>query len=260
MTTPIPAMQAAAAALEALETAKTGLQWYRDMHPEDVDASDDEADQEIDAALSLLRAALETPSEAEQVCFEAYQIVGCLLSDAGLFDTPQAGKILDNLSQAKMVHRDVLPWPSVEGVALDAGEPQPVAWALFGYIEGEGWVAQHPVRFTEAQCESDKSMYATDALLAIRPLYASPVAAAPQGDAITVPQGWKLVPLEPTPEMTAAAAATPGIQAIDGASQVHQARGYPLPASAFLDGSPLEQAWRAMLAASPTLNEQGKEA
>lgn len=52
------------------------------------------------------------PREAEQVCAEAYQVVGSLLSDLGKFDTPEAEKILDNLSQAKLVHKDVLPWPS----------------------------------------------------------------------------------------------------------------------------------------------------
>lgn len=54
------------------------------------------------------------PREAEQVCAEAYQVVGSLLSDLGKFDTDEAEKILDNLSQAKMVHKDVLPWPSYE--------------------------------------------------------------------------------------------------------------------------------------------------
>ncbi len=50
--------------------------------------------------------------EAEQVCAEAYQVVGSLLSDLGIFETPEAEKILDNLSQHRMVHHDVLPWPS----------------------------------------------------------------------------------------------------------------------------------------------------
>lgn len=51
-------------------------------------------------------------SEAEMVCGEAYQVVGSLLSDVGAFETDEAGKILDNLSEARMVHDDVLPWPS----------------------------------------------------------------------------------------------------------------------------------------------------
>lgn len=36
----------------ALETAKAGLEWYKDTHPESVDGSDDEAMAQIDAALA----------------------------------------------------------------------------------------------------------------------------------------------------------------------------------------------------------------
>ena len=56
------------------------------------------------------------PTEAELVCGDAYQVVGCLLDALGLFDHPQATKILDNLSEARMVHTDVLPWDSVEAL------------------------------------------------------------------------------------------------------------------------------------------------
>ena len=35
-----------------------------------------------------------------------------MLDDMGQFNTEQARKVLDNLSQAKKVHDDVLPWPS----------------------------------------------------------------------------------------------------------------------------------------------------
>jgi hypothetical protein len=54
------------------------------------------------------------PSEAELVCAEAYQVVGCLLDQLGLFESEQGQKILDNLSEARMVHQDVLPWAAVE--------------------------------------------------------------------------------------------------------------------------------------------------
>lgn len=50
--------------------------------------------------------------ELENICAEAYQVVGNLLSDVDAFDTDSAEKILDNLSQLKLVHNDVLPWPS----------------------------------------------------------------------------------------------------------------------------------------------------
>lgn len=67
----------------------------------------------VDPAHELPSApAQQEPSEAEMVCAEAYQVVGCLLSDLGLFETEAARKILDNLSEARRVHQDVLPWES----------------------------------------------------------------------------------------------------------------------------------------------------
>lgn len=69
----------------------------------------------LDTALAPTPApAQQEPSEAEMVCAEAYQVVGCLLSDLGLFETEQARKILDNLSEARRVHQDVLPWESAQ--------------------------------------------------------------------------------------------------------------------------------------------------
>lgn len=56
---------------------------------------------------------LEYP-EAARVCAEAYQAVGSMLSDLGQFDTPHGEKLLDNLSEHRLVHDDVLPWPSFE--------------------------------------------------------------------------------------------------------------------------------------------------
>jgi hypothetical protein len=66
-----------------------------------------------------------------------------------------------------------------------------------------------------------------------------------------VPQGWKLVPVEPTDAMLAAAAATPGIKAIDSASTIHQMRGNKIDSSGWGGRSPLQQAWAAMLSAAP---------
>jgi hypothetical protein len=48
--------------------------------------------------------------EAAKVCAEAYQVVGALLDDLGIFATEAGAKIMDNLSQHRLVHRDVLPW------------------------------------------------------------------------------------------------------------------------------------------------------
>ena len=75
------------------------------------------------ATIAAIDAALAAPAEpvypeAAEVCAEAYQVVGSLLSDLGQFDTERADKILDNLSQHRKVHDDVLPWPSFGDAAL----------------------------------------------------------------------------------------------------------------------------------------------
>ena len=51
-------------------------------------------------------------AELETICAEAYQVVGYLAYEAGLFNDPKTAKILDNLSQHKLVHDDVLPYPT----------------------------------------------------------------------------------------------------------------------------------------------------
>jgi hypothetical protein len=54
--------------------------------------------------------------ELKTICAETYQVVGSLASDLGIFgSSEQLAKVLDNLSQQKRVHADVLPWPSFEG-------------------------------------------------------------------------------------------------------------------------------------------------
>jgi hypothetical protein len=49
-------------------------------------------------------------SEAELVCAEAYVIVGALFDKLEMFDTDIANKVLDNLSEARLVHKDILPF------------------------------------------------------------------------------------------------------------------------------------------------------
>ena len=68
------------------------------------------------AAIKAALAALSEQPEAqaggaEEACYQAYQAVGVMLSDLGLFDTERGQNLLDNLSQARVVH-DVLPWDS----------------------------------------------------------------------------------------------------------------------------------------------------
>jgi hypothetical protein len=56
-------MDAIKQAIEALETAESGLRWYIDMCPQFARECDDEALAEIDAALSALRAQQDTKDE-----------------------------------------------------------------------------------------------------------------------------------------------------------------------------------------------------
>ncbi len=67
--------------------------------------------------------------ELELLLGEAYQAVGTLASDCGRFEDPTVVKMLDNLSEMKMVHDDALPLPSkavdvasagLAGVALES--------------------------------------------------------------------------------------------------------------------------------------------
>ena len=50
-------------------------------------------------------------AELEEICAEAYQVVGVLADALGIFETSEGvAKMLDNLSQAQMVHVDILPF------------------------------------------------------------------------------------------------------------------------------------------------------
>lgn len=44
------------------------------------------------------------------VCAEAYQVVGAMAEALGIFDSTEVQKVMDNLSQQKLVHADVLPF------------------------------------------------------------------------------------------------------------------------------------------------------
>lgn len=61
---------------------------------------------------------------------------------------------------------------------------------------------------------------------------------------------------EPTDEMIEAAAATAGMKAVNSAMTLHQARGYGFAEGSFTAGSPLHQAWRAMIDAASAIEAQ----
>jgi hypothetical protein len=50
--------------------------------------------------------------ELQQIIAQSYQVIAVLANDCGRFDTPSVSKALDNTSQMKLIHRDVLPFPS----------------------------------------------------------------------------------------------------------------------------------------------------
>lgn len=61
-------------------------------------------------------------AELEMVCAELYQVIGSLSSYAGLFEHPDVQRALDNASQAKLVHADLLPWPRDDELAREICE------------------------------------------------------------------------------------------------------------------------------------------
>jgi hypothetical protein len=50
--------------------------------------------------------------ELETVCGELYQVLGSLAVYAGVFDHPDIIRALDNAGRAKLIHKDLLPWPT----------------------------------------------------------------------------------------------------------------------------------------------------
>ncbi|EOZ5949204.1 dATP/dGTP pyrophosphohydrolase domain-containing protein [Escherichia coli] len=93
------------------------------------------------------------PDGLSTVCAEAYQVVGVMADALGVFGDAAVQKVLDNLSQQKLVHRDVLPFslPVTPYVWMSCSERMPddaqwcVVEAADGYYvqcwsEGQGWL------------------------------------------------------------------------------------------------------------------------
>lgn len=51
-------------------------------------------------------------SELETICAQLYQVLGILADEAGRFDDPHLIKAMDNAAAQKLVHDDVIPFPS----------------------------------------------------------------------------------------------------------------------------------------------------
>ncbi|HFX7027331.1 TPA: DUF551 domain-containing protein [Escherichia coli] len=79
-----------------------------------IDTAESCDDERIEAVKAVLRRLAGnspvTPDGLSTVCAEAYQVVGVMADALGVFGDAAVQKVLDNLSQQKLVHRDVLPF------------------------------------------------------------------------------------------------------------------------------------------------------
>lgn len=65
-----------------------------------------------DAMREVLEDANTQGLSAIDVCAQAHNAVACMLFDLGIHSDDRAQKLLENLGEARMIHKDVLPWPS----------------------------------------------------------------------------------------------------------------------------------------------------
>lgn len=79
-----------------------------------IDTAESYDDDRIEAVKAVLRRLAgnypDIPDGLSTVCAEAYQVVGVMADALGVFGDAAVQKVLDNLSQQKLVHRDVLPF------------------------------------------------------------------------------------------------------------------------------------------------------
>ncbi|ELG9901082.1 DUF550 domain-containing protein [Escherichia coli] len=85
------------------------------------------------------------PDGLSTVCAEAYQVVGVMADALGVFGDAAVQKVLDNLSQQKLVHRDVLPFslPVTPDCWISCSElmPDKLIPVMVMYEDGEMWSA-----------------------------------------------------------------------------------------------------------------------
>lgn len=122
-----------------------------------IDTAESCDDERIEAVKAVLRRLAGnspvTPDGLSTVCAEAYQVVGVMADALGVFGDAAVQKVLDNLSQQKLVHRDVLPFslPVTPDGWISCSErmPNDAQWCVvnteYGYYvqcwsEGQGWL------------------------------------------------------------------------------------------------------------------------
>ena len=94
-----------------------------------------------------------TPDGLSTVCAEAYQVVGVMADALGVFGDAAVQKVLDNLSQQKLVHRDVLPFslPVTPDGWISCSERMPAQddWILIYSKHGEYMAGQVQGEYVE---------------------------------------------------------------------------------------------------------------
>ncbi|HEO9112153.1 TPA: DUF551 domain-containing protein [Escherichia coli] len=141
--------------LDYLQGQKDGLEWAAQLaeanHPQTGDwLYDDpvELAKAIRKGPDMPEAAGNSPvipDGLSTVCAEAYQVVGVMADALGVFGDAAVQKVLDNLSQQKLVHRDVLPFslPVTPDGWISCSErmPDKLIPVMVMYEDGEMWSA-----------------------------------------------------------------------------------------------------------------------
>ncbi|EMQ8408892.1 DUF551 domain-containing protein [Escherichia coli] len=141
----------------ASQTAKLSFQEWLSEQKEKIDV--DCGCVSIETLTHWMKSAYEagnspvTPDGLSTVCAETYQVVGVMADALGVFGDAAVQKVLDNLSQQKLVHRDVLPFslPVTPDGWISCSErmPDDGQWCVvnteYGYYvqcwsEGQGWL------------------------------------------------------------------------------------------------------------------------
>lgn len=81
------------------------------------------------------------PTEAQKVCYEAYAALGTILMDLAEKGHPQAEKLLDNLSEARLMHSDVLPFTDVAAAPVPSSKVLDLVEKLDGYLTSPEQIA-----------------------------------------------------------------------------------------------------------------------
>lgn len=93
------------------------------------------------------------PDGLSTVCADAYQVVGVMADALGVFGDAAVQKVLDNLSQQKLVHRDVLPFslPVTPDGWISCSERMPAQddWILIYSKHGEYMAGQVQGEYVE---------------------------------------------------------------------------------------------------------------